>query len=164
MRTDPLSSGFCAAAVCCVGMAILNLPGRADAQYQGKPTGQPKPEAIQPSPAQRTSPQAPCTEVKTQGVRRDGGNRAVATKSDPLVFRVVGRPPPPTGSSGESGKTDVKQNEAARAAGTAAKPDAASAAKGDPKQDKVAALAPGTDKRSNAVPAKPDRSQPVPCE
>src|SRR5215207_9981024 len=139
MRTGPLSSGFCAAAVCCAAVAVLNLPDRVDAQYQGKTTDQPKSEATKAPPG---SPNDPCKDVKTQAVPRDGGTRAEATKSDPLIFRMVGRPPPPTASSAESGKTDLKQNETARAAGTAADPAAAPAANGDPKQDKVAALAP----------------------
>jgi hypothetical protein len=164
MRTGPLSSGFCAAAMCCVAVAVLNLSDRADAQYQGKATGQPKSEPTKASPAQRGSPNDPCKDVKTQAVPRDGGTRAGATKSDPLIFRVVGRPPPPTAPSGESGKTDLKQNEAARAASTAEGPAAASAAKGDPRQDKAAALAPGTEKRSKDVPAKPDPNQPDLCK
>ena len=162
MRTDKLSTGFCAAALCCV--AVLNLPDRADAQYQGKATGQPESEAAKAPPAQRGSPQDPCKEVKTQTAQHDGGARAGATKSDPLIFRMVGRPPPPTAPSSESGKTDLKQNEAAPAAGTAAGSEAASAAKGDPKQDKVAALAPGTKKGSNGVPAKLDPKQPDLCK
>ena len=164
MRTDPLSSGFCAAAVCCAAVAVLNLPDRADAQYQGKATDQPKSDATKSSPAQPGSPDDPCKDVKTKAAQRGGGTKAGATKSDPLIFRVVGRPPPPTAPSSESGKTDLKQNEAARAAGTAAGSEAASAAKGDPKQDKVAALAPGTEKGSNGVPAKLDPNQPDLCK
>ena len=144
--------------------AVLNSPDRADAQYQGKATGQPKSEATKASPAQPGSPNDPCKDVKTQAVQRDGGTKAAATKSDPLIFRVVGRPPPPAAPSSESGKTDLKHNEAAPAAGTAADPAAASAAKGDPKQDKVAALAPGTEKGSNGVPAKLDPNQPDLCK
>ena len=162
VRTDKLSTGFCAATICCV--AVLNLPDRADAQYQGKATGPPESEATKAPPAQRGSPQDPCKEVKTQSAQRDGGTRAAATKSDPLIFRVVGRPPPTTSPSRESGKTDLKQNEPARAAGTATDPTAASAAKGNPKQDEVAALAPGTDKRPSGVPAKPDPNQPDECK
>jgi hypothetical protein len=150
--------------MCWVAVAVLNLPDRADAQYQGKATDQPKSEAAKASPAQPGSPNDPCTEVKTQTAQRDGGTKAGATKSDPLIFRMVGRPPPPPASSSESGKTDLKKNEAARPASTAADPPAASAAKGDPKQDKVAALAPATDKAANGVPAMPDPNQPVLCE
>ena len=161
MRTDPLSSGFCAAAMCCVAVAVLNLPDRAGAQYQDKATVQHKPEATKAPPG---SPNDPCKDVKTQAVPRDGGTKAAATKSDPLIFRVVGAPPPPTAPSSESGKTDLKQNEAAPAAGTAADSAAASAAKGDPKQDKVAALAPATDKAPNRTPAMPDPKQPELCK
>jgi hypothetical protein len=161
MRTDPLSSGFCAAAMCCVAVAVLNLPDRADAQYQGKAADQPKSEAAK---APRGSPDDPCKDVKTQAVPRDGGTGAGATKSDPLVFRMVGRPPPPPAPSSESGKMDLKPNDAAPAAGTAEDPAAASAAKSEPKQDKVAALAPATDKGSNGVPAVPGPKQPVLCE
>ena len=164
MRTDPLSSGFCAAALCCVGVVVLNLPDRADAQYQDKATGQPKSEPAKATPAQPGSPQDPCKDVKTPSVQRDGGTRAEATRSDPLIFRVVGRPPPPTAPSSESGKADLKQKEAAPAAGTAPDPAVASAAKGDPKQNKVAALAPTTDKASNGVSAKSAPNQPVLCE
>ena len=164
MRTDPLSSGFCAAAMCCVAVAVLNLPDRADAQYQGKATDQPKSEPSKASPAQPGSPDDPCKDVKTQTVPREVGAKAVATKSDPLIFRMVGRPPPPAAPSAESGKMDLKPNDAATAAGTAADSEAASAAKVDPKQDKVAALAPATDKAPNGVPAKPDPNQPVLCE
>ena len=145
-------------------MAILNLPDRADAQYQGKAADQPKSEPTKASPAQPGSRNDPCKDVKTQATQRDGGTKAGATKSDPLIFRMVGRPPPPTAPSSESGKTDLKQNEAAPAAGTAADPAAAPAAKGDPKQDKVAALAPATGKAPNGVPAMPDPKQPVLCE
>ena len=164
MRKDLSSSGFCAAALCCVAVAILNLPDRADAQYQRKAIGQPKSEAVKAPPAQGGSPQDPCTQVKAQAVRRDGRTRAAATKSDPFIFRVVGGPPPPSGSSGESGTADLKQNEAARAASTAAGPEAAPAAKGDPKQDKLAALAPGTKRGPNGVPAVPGPNQLDPCK
>ena len=164
MRTDPLSSGFCAAAMCCAAVAVLNLPDRADAQDQGKTTDQPKSDATKSSLAQPGSPDDPCKDVKTQTAQRDGGTRAGATKSDPLIFRMVGRPPPPTAPSAESGKADLKQDEAAPAAGTAADPAAASAAKGNPKQDKVAALAPATDKASNGVPAVPAPNQPDLCK
>jgi hypothetical protein len=164
MRTDPLSSGFCAAALCCAAVAVLNLPDRADAQYQGKATAQPKSEATKAPPAQPGSPNDPCKDVKTQTAPRDVGARAEAAKSDPLIFRVVGRPPPPTAPSSESGKTDLRQNEAARAASTARDPAAASAAKGDPKQDKVAALAPAMDKAPTGVPAVPAPKQPDLCE
>ena len=164
MRTDPLSSGFCAAAMCCVAVAVLNLPDRADAQYQGKATDQPKSEPTKASPAQPGSPDDPCKDVKTQTVPREVGAKAVATKSDPLIFRMVGRPPPPAAPSSESGKADLKQKEAAPAAGTAPDPAVASAAKGDPKQNKVAALAPTTDKASNGVSAKSAPNQPVLCE
>jgi hypothetical protein len=164
MRTDPLSSGFCAAALCCVAVAVLNFPDRADAQYQGKATAQPKSEPTKASPALPGSPNDPCKDVKTQAVPRDGGTKAAATRSDPLIFRVVGRPPPPTAPSSESGKMDLKPTDAAPAAGTPENPAAASAAKGDPKQDKVAALAPATDKATNGTPAMPDPKQPVLCE
>jgi hypothetical protein len=164
MRTDLSNSGFCTAAVCCVAVAILNLPDRADAQYQRKAMGQPKSEAVKAPPEQRGSPQDPCTEVKAQAVQRDGGTGPGATRSDPFIFRVVGGPPPPTGSGGDSGKTDLKQNEAARAASTAAGPEAAPAAKGDPKQDKLAALAPGTKRGPNGVPAVPGPNQLDPCK
>jgi hypothetical protein len=164
MRTGPLGSGFCATALCCAAVAVLNLPDRADAQYQGKPADQPKSEPAKASPAQAGSPNDPCKDVKTQAVPRDGGTKAEATKSDPLIFRMVGRPPPPPAPSGESGKTDLRQNEAARPAGTAEDPAAASAAKGDPKQEKVAALAPATEKGSNGVPPKPDPKQPDLCK
>jgi len=163
IRTDKLSSGVCAAAVCCVAVALLGLPDRADAQYQGKAAGQPESEAIKAPPAQSGVPNDPCTEVKTQAVKRDGGTRAKATGPDPFIFRMVGRPPPPTGPTGESAKTDLKRDEASRAAATAAEPAAASAAKGDPKQDKAAALAPGTEKGTDGVPAKRDPKQPDPC-
>ena len=161
MRTDPLSSGFCAAAMCCVAVAVLNLPDRADAQSQGKAADQPKSEATKAPPG---SPNDPCKDVKTQAVPRDGGTKAAATKSDPLIFRVVGRPPPPTAPSSESGKMDLKPNDAAPAAGTAADSAAASAAKGDPKQDKVAALAPATEKAPTGVPAVPGPNQPDLCK
>ena len=164
MRTDLSNSGLCAAALCCVAIAILNLPDRADAQYQRKAMGQPKSEAVKVPPEQRGSPQDPCTEVKAQAVQRDVRARARATKSDPFIFRVLGGPPPPSGSSEESGKADLKQNEAARTAGTAAGPEAAPAAKGDPKQDKLAALAPGTEKGPNGVPAVPGPNQLDPCK
>ena len=164
MRRGPSGSGFCAAALCCVAVAVLNLPDRADAQDQGKATGQPKSEAGKASPAQSGSPNDPCKDVKTQAVPRDGGTKAAATKADPLIFRMVGRPPPPTAPSGESGKTDLKQDDAARAAAAATDPAAASAAKGDPRQDKVAALAPGTGKGANGAPAKTDPKQPDPCK
>ena len=163
MRTDKLSTGFCAAAVCCVAVAVLNLPGRADAQDQSKATAQPKSDATKASPAQTGSPQDPCKDVKTQAVQRDGGAKAAAAKSDPFIFRMVGRPPPPTAPSSESGKTDLKQD-TAQAAATAADPAAAPAAKGDPRQDKVAALAPGTEKGPNGAPAKLDPKQPDPCK
>ncbi|HVK93005.1 MAG TPA: hypothetical protein VM468_16650 [Mycoplana sp.] len=164
MRTGPTSNGFCAAALCCVAVAVLNLPDRADAQDQSKATAQPKSDATKASPAQTGSPQDPCKDVKTQAVQRDAGTKAGATKSDPFIFRMVGRPPPPTVSSEESGKTDLKQNDAARAAAAATDPAAAPAAKGDPRQDKVAALAPGTEKGPNGAPAKPDPKQPDPCK
>jgi hypothetical protein len=164
MRTNPLSSGFCAAALCCAAVAVLTLPDRADAQYQGTAADQPKSEPAKASPAQPGSPDDRCKDVKTQTVPRDGGTKAAATKSDPLIFRMVGRPPPPTAPRSESGKTDLKPNETARPAGTAGDPAAASAAKGDPKQDKVAALAPATDKASKGTPAMPDPKQPVLCE
>jgi hypothetical protein len=102
--------------------------------------------------------------VKAQAVQRDVRTRPRATKSDPFIFRVVGGPPPPSGSSGESGKADLRQNETARAAGTAAGPEAAPAAKGDPKQDKLAALAPGTQRGPNGVPAVPGPNQLDPCK
>src|SRR4029078_10382053 len=101
IRTDKLSSGVCAAAVCCAAVALLGLPDRADAQYQGKAAGQPESEAIKAPPAQSGVPNDPCTEVKTQAVKRDGGTRAKATGPDPFIFRMVGRPPPPTGPTGE---------------------------------------------------------------
>lgn len=164
MRTDPLSSGFCAAALCCAAVAILTLPDPADAQYQGKATAPPKSEPAKASPAQPGSPDDRCKDVKTQTAQRDVGTKANATKSDPLIFRMVGRPPPPTAPSSESGKMDLQPNDAAPAAGTAADPAAASAAKSDPKQDKVAALAPATDKSPNGTPAMPDQKQPVLCE
>ena len=164
MRTDLSSSGFCAAVACCVAVAILNLPDRADAQYQSKAIAQPKSEAGKAPPAQRGSPQNPCTEVKAQAVQRDVRTRPGATRSDPFIFRVVGGAPPPTGSSGDSGKTDLKQNEAARAAGTAAGPEAAPAAKGEPRQDKMAALAPGPERGPNGLPAPLGPNQPDPCE
>ena len=164
MRTDLSNSGFCAAAVCCVALAILNLPDRADAQYQRQTIGQPKSEAVKAPPAQRGSPQDPCKEVKAQAVQRDRGTRSGSTKSDPFIFRVVGGPPPPSGSSVESGKTDLKQNEAARTAGMAADPEAAPAAKGDPRQDKLAALAPGTQRGPSGVPAVPGPNQRDPCK
>ena len=66
MRTGPTSNGFCAAAVCCVAVAVLNLPDRADAQDQSKATAQPKSDATKASPAQTGSPQDPCKDVKTQ--------------------------------------------------------------------------------------------------
>ena len=164
MRADKLGSGLGAAAMCCVAVAVLNLPDRADAQYQRKAVAQPESETAKAPPAQRGSPQDPCKDVKVQSVQRDGGTKAGSTKSDPFIFRVVGRPPPPTASSAESGKTDLKQNEPARAAGTAAVPEAASPAKGEPRQDKVAALAPGTEKGPNGVPAKIDPDQPDLCK
>jgi hypothetical protein len=164
MRADRLGSGFGAAALCCVAVAVFNFPDRADAQYQGKATGQPQSEAAKAPPAQSGSPHDPCKDVKIQSAQRDGGTKAGSTKSDPFIFRVVGRPPPPTASSAESGKTDLKQNEPARAAGTAAVPEAASPAKGEPGQDKVAALAPETEKGPNGVPAKVDPDQPDLCE
>ena len=164
MRTDLSNSRFCAAALCCVAIAILNLPDRADAQYQREAIAQPRSESVKAPPAQRGSPQDPCTEVKAQAVQRDVRTRARATKSDPFIFRVVGGPPPPSGSSEESGKTDLKQDETARTAGTAAGPEAAPAAKGDPKQDKLAALAPGTEKGPNGVPAVPGPNRLDPCK
>ena len=164
MRTDLSNSGFCAAALCCVAIAILNLPDRADAQYQREAIGQPKSEAVKAPPAQRGSPQDPCTEVKAQAVQRDGGASAGATKADPFIFRVVGGPPPLSGSSGESGKADLKQNETARTAATAARPEAAPAAKGEPKQDKLAALAPGTQRGPSGVPAVPGPNRLDPCK
>ena len=164
MRADLSSGGFCAAALCCVAIAILNLPDRADAQYQPTATAQPKSEAVKAPPAPPGSPQDPCTEVKPQAVQRDVRTRARATKSDPFIFRVLGGPPPPDGSSGESGKTDLKQDETARTAGTAAGPEAAPAAKGDPRQDKLAALAPGTQRGPSGVPAVPGPNQLDPCK
>jgi hypothetical protein len=161
MRTGPLSSGFCAAALCCVAVAVLNFPDRADAQYQGKATAQPKSDATKAPPG---SPNDPCKDVKTQTAQRDGGTKAAATKSDPLIFRMVGRPPPPPAPSTESGKMNLKENEAPPAAGTAEDPAAASAAKSEPKQDNVPALAPATDQASKGTPAVPGPKQPVLCE
>ena len=164
MRTDKLRSGFGGAAMCCVAVAVIILSDRADAQYQRKAVAQPESEAAKAPPAQSGSPHDPCKDVKVQTAQRDGGTKAGSTKPDPFIFRVVGRPPPPTGLSGQSGKTDLKQNEPARASGTAAVPEAASAAKGEPRQDKVAALAPGTEKGPNGMPAKVDPNQPDLCE